>query len=166
MKKTYNFTVIRAAISLGIILALILFALTSCSSDDTTIQEQSSSEYKNTLPKDLIGDYGTNRKDAEPGTLKITADSIYIITDSRTVAVRIKDYQNSQSFANDIPCWWIIRIGNIEYMIGAPKNNAVWVKYIDYNSNNWKSYNIGTYYKDFKPAQPTEPIEEQTPIFN
>lgn len=163
MKKNYNFTVIRASISLGIILALLLFSLTSCSSDDTATRQYVSSEYKNTLPKYLIGDYGTNRTDAEPGTLKITSDSLYIKTTGRSVAIKIQDYQNSQSYANGIPCWWIIRIGNIEYLIGYPKNNAIWVKYIDYNSTEWKSHNIGTYYKGFKPS---EPIEEQTPIFN
>lgn len=145
-------------------IALILCAilLASCSADDVnnfkTDKLDFSKDFENTMLVNMLGFYGTNRVDAEPGTIIITKDSLQIKTLAHDISVKIIEHRNSLGHdSKGNPCWWHITIGNVEYILSTTPGK-IWLQYRFIPDNEFSP--IGTYYKDFKSTEPEQPTPE------
>lgn len=138
-----------------IITILASIILTSCSikeSDEITNDKLVvTTNFENALPAKLIGSYGTNRVDAEPGTLTITKDSLITDTENHRHAFKISEHFNYY----DPGCGWYIRVNDITYMLTTNSfetDKSVWFKFIRKSETKFKG--IGVYYKDYKQEKP------------
>lgn len=113
--------------------------------------------FENKIPAKLIGEYvSINRPDCEPGTLRITKDSIISETTNHRHAFKITDYHNQHHNG----CWFIIRVNDIEYYLStSDAPNSTWFRFVRQSDAQWNQ--IGTYVKKTEPV--TEP---QEPIYN
>lgn len=129
---------------------LISYILTSCSTDDDN-QSKIPDHFENALPVYLIGSYGTNRIDAESGTLTVTKDSLITDTENHRHAFKISDYHNYY----DPNCGWYIKVNDITYMLATnhfESDKSVWFKFVRKSETKFKG--IGVYYKDYKQEEP------------
>lgn len=137
----------------NLLTALLAITVASCSTDDYNQFENGknkfSDDFENKLPANLIGSYGTNRIDAEPGTLIVTKDSLITNTVNHQQAFKISEHFNYY----DPNCGWYIRVNDITYMLTTGSDDMTWFKFMRKSETKMKG--IGVYYKDYK-----EPINE------
>jgi len=113
--------------------------------------------FENKLPTNLIGEYvSADRTDTEPGTLRITKDSLIAETTNHRHAFKITDYHNQYQKE----CWFIIRVNDIEYYLStSDAPNKTWFRFVRQSDAQWNG--IGTYVKKTEQViEPQEPINE------
>jgi len=106
--------------------------------------------FENKLPAKLIGEYvAADRTDTDPGTLRITKDSIISETTNHRHAFKITDYHNQYQER----CWFQIRVNDINYYLStSDAPNSTWFRFVRQSDAQWNG--VGTYVKKTEPQEP------------
>lgn len=162
MKKTYNFTVIRAAITLGIMLALLLFALTSCSSDNDITTEQIESVIRHDTAPDNIRGKWSSVSNPETVTIEVVESIVYFNLNNYnkgTFEVNTDDFKAIKS-SNRL---YTIYYAGMTIILST--GTGQYAEDVTLTINNECITRMKRYVPKPVEPEPQQP-EEQTPIFN
>lgn len=143
----------------NIILLTTALLFISCSADSdelVNIKPEPITEYENTLPDFLVGEYDTDRLDSEEGTIRFTSDSLIVKTVNHNFAIKITEYFNQ----NSDDCFWSIYYMGNEYSFTTSSKGAyTWFKFR--KDQELTFYSVGTY--EGNPASEPQPEQPQVP---